>query len=174
HHVLHQFFRICEDLFVHSLKDDFQPSHLSDLEYEQIRIIDMSASVRLPAEQLSLVLKVIDRFIYLCLCYTSHSYSSQSFCGYTPASFSSCMAATTTGLSSLYVTPYHLSSDSRTATVARSSSRSLLTTDGRKYSHFSGFSFSPFFRNAGNSAWISSRILLVNPHMFMDTSVSPS
>ena len=44
----------------------------------------------------------------------------------------------------------------------------------RKYSHFIGFSLSPLSRNAGNPALISSRILLVNPHIFIDTSVSGS
>ena len=67
-----------------------------------------------------------------------HVQTSHSLSGYSPLAVFSAMAATTQGLSSLYVTPYHLSALRRTFTRALPSSSSWVTTLGRKYSPFSG------------------------------------
>ena len=83
------------------------------------------------------------------------------------------MAATTASLSSRYVTPYHLSSLRSTFTRALPSSSSWLTTLGRKYSAFSGFSARALSRKAGKRASASFRKLRLKPHRFMDTVVSP-
>lgn len=51
--------------------------------------------------------------------------------GYTPCSVMSWIALTTVSLSSLYVTPYHLSAEESTVTFALFSSNRSLTTKGR-------------------------------------------
>ena len=56
---------------------------------------------------------------------------------------------------------------------AEHSPRSSSTTNGRKYSHFSGFTFRFSSRNLGNLSFSSFRMLAENPHIFMDT-VLPS
>ena len=71
------------------------------------------------------------------------------------------------------MTPYHLSALRSTFTRALPSPMSQLTTVGRKYSAFSGFSLSALSKNRGNRAQASSKKLRLKPHMFMDTMVSP-
>ena len=83
------------------------------------------------------------------------------------------MAATTTGLSSWYVTPYHLSGLCSTFTRALPSPTSWLTTLGRKYSPFSGFVCSASSKKAAKRAFASGKKLCVKPHMFIETMVLP-
>src|SRR5699024_9603777 len=102
-----------------------------------------------------------------------HVQTSHSLSGYSPLAVFSAMAATTQGLSSLYVTPYHLSALRRTFTRALPSSSSWVTTLGRKYSPFRGLVFIVVSRNFGKRASASFRKLSVKPQRFMETIVLP-
>ena len=100
--IFHEFYRIGENFLVHSLENHFDPSHLCDFKSQKKCIVNMSVSIWSFLYQNSLILKISDCFIDLYLIYPCHLYlSSHNFCGYTPASLSAWIAATTTGLSSL-------------------------------------------------------------------------
>ena len=98
---------------------------------------------------------------------------AQRLSGYNPFAVFSAMAATTIGLSAMYVTPYHVSELLSTFTRAFFSSRSCVITVGRKNSPFIGFSAIALSKNSGKRETASSIKLRVRPQRFKETTVSP-
>ena len=70
--IFHQLYRFCKYLPVHPLQDHIDISHVADLEYKQIRIVDMSASERPAAFKPSHKIKISNCFPDLKFRYTFH------------------------------------------------------------------------------------------------------
>ena len=74
--IFHKLFRLCENIFIHSLKDHLHTSHSLNVIYQKKCVIDMTASVWLLRKQFTCKLIMIDYFHFLFRCHLNHYFPS--------------------------------------------------------------------------------------------------